>query len=64
MMVKILLFNKCRPAEFRNVTREEVNNATEESSLSGNTYVVINPALHKTSRSGKNKPFSLNRFTF
>ena len=50
--MKILLFNKCRPVEFRNMTRCEVENVVEETSLSGNKYWVINPAYHKTSRIG------------
>ena len=51
-LVKILIFNKCRPVEFRNMSRKEVENAKEEKSLSGNKYMVINPAFHKTSRAG------------
>ena len=51
-LVKILIFNKCRPVEFRNMSRKELENAKEEKSLSGNKYMVINPAFHKTSRAG------------
>ena len=51
-LVKILIFNKCRPVEFRNMSRKEVENAKEGKSLSGNKYMVINPAFHKTSRAG------------
>lgn len=52
MLVKILLVNKCRPSEFRNMTLREFNNFSIEESLAGNQYYVVNPANHKTSRVG------------
>ena len=36
-LVKILIFNKCRPVEFRNMSRKEVENAKEEK-----VYLAIN----------------------